>query len=46
MVRANLEAVLDAKLPSPAASAKEDFSADCGICYTYHFQGDDKDAGA
>lgn len=35
MVRANLEAALELKLPSPTTSSKEDFSADCGICYTY-----------
>ncbi|CAN0316897.1 unnamed protein product [Ascophyllum nodosum] len=38
MLRANLEATLELKLPSPATSTKEDYSADCGICYSYRLQ--------
>lgn len=38
MVRANLEAILELTLPSPATSAKADYSADCGICYGYRLQ--------
>lgn len=38
MVRANLEATLGLKLPSPATTTKEDYSADCGICYSYRLK--------
>lgn len=41
LVRANLEAALELKLPSPATTAKADYSADCGICYAYRLQRDD-----
>ena len=40
LVRANLEAALEVALPSPATTAKTDFSADCGICYSYRLQQD------
>lgn len=33
--RANLEALLELTFPSPQESAKEDFAAECGICYAY-----------
>lgn len=45
MVRANLEAALELKLPSPSTSTKEDFSADCGICYAYRLPADDGASG-
>ncbi|CAM9213024.1 unnamed protein product [Chrysoparadoxa australica] len=35
MVRENLEAILELELPSPSHTSREDFSADCGICYSY-----------
>eukprot|EP00903_Cladosiphon_okamuranus_P010479 g9915.t1 len=38
LVRANLEAALELKLPSPATTTKADYSADCGICYAYRLQ--------
>ncbi|CAM9824218.1 unnamed protein product [Ectocarpus sp. 12 AP-2014] len=41
LVRANLEAALELTLPSPATTAKADYSADCGICYAYRLQQDD-----
>lgn len=31
----NLSSVLNVTFPSPSDSKKEDFSADCGICYSY-----------
>ncbi|XP_074647254.1 E3 ubiquitin-protein ligase FANCL-like isoform X2 [Tubulanus polymorphus] len=31
----NLKSVLDVDFPSPSNSKKEDFSVECGICYTY-----------
>ncbi|XP_061197369.1 E3 ubiquitin-protein ligase FANCL-like [Saccostrea echinata] len=31
----NLSTVLNVAFPSPSDSKKEDFSADCGICYSY-----------
>lgn len=31
----NVSTVLDVTFPSPSDSRKEDFSADCGICYSY-----------
>eukprot|EP00752_Nemacystus_decipiens_P010918 g9703.t1 len=45
LVRANLEATLELKLPSPATTAKADYSADCGICYTYRLQSRAEGAG-
>ncbi|KAK2160238.1 hypothetical protein LSH36_137g01032 [Paralvinella palmiformis] len=31
----NLEMVLEKKLPSPSETNKQDFSVECGICYSY-----------
>ncbi len=31
----NLQTVLGVEFPSPSTTKKEDFSADCGICYAY-----------
>lgn len=31
----NLSSLLEVTFPSPSNSKKEDFSADCGICYSY-----------
>ena len=46
LVRANLEAALEVVLPSPATTAKTDYSADCGICYSYRLQRQDGAAPA
>jgi E3 ubiquitin-protein ligase FANCL len=35
LLRANLEAALELTFPSPSTTKKEDYSADCCICYTY-----------
>jgi E3 ubiquitin-protein ligase FANCL len=35
LLRANLEAALELTFPSPSTAKKEDYSADCCICYTY-----------
>lgn len=45
MVRANLEATLELNLPSPATTAKADYSADCGICYGYRLQKQEQQPG-
>jgi E3 ubiquitin-protein ligase FANCL len=34
-LRENLESLLGIKFPSPKTSQKEEFSVECGICYSY-----------
>ncbi|XP_052767646.1 E3 ubiquitin-protein ligase FANCL-like [Mya arenaria] len=34
----NLEHLLDVKFPSPSTHSKEEFSAECGICYAYRLE--------
>ena len=37
-VLTNLERVLGAELPSPAHSSREEWSVECGICYSYRLE--------
>ncbi|KAG8471081.1 hypothetical protein KFE25_009502 [Diacronema lutheri] len=38
-VRENLQEVLEIQFPRPSAAAAEEFSIECGICYTYRLEG-------
>ncbi|XP_038072051.1 E3 ubiquitin-protein ligase FANCL-like [Patiria miniata] len=35
----NLKTLLDIQFPSPQSSSREDFSEECGICYSYRLEG-------
>lgn len=39
MVRENLQDVLEMEFPQPSVAAAEEFSVECGICYTYRLEG-------
>ena len=36
----NLQDILSIRFPSPEKSSKNDFAIECGICYSYHLDGD------
>jgi E3 ubiquitin-protein ligase FANCL len=38
-VRENLQIVLETEFPKPTVATAEEFSVECGVCYTYRLEG-------